>query len=230
MDSFAGSCSIELAAEKLGKKVSGAFAALIGAAVKYRLIQGKGGKLSVTPLYREYKLAYTPQDAARQLQESFLAPPLFRSVYERFKNQKLPVAHFEKLLIKEFAVPDGFASRVVMYFLDGAKQCGVLNSDNHIVESGAVVTAQEDVDFVEEEKADPPQVDGSAPTEAAELKAVVEQASRQPTAVGAPDEFRLNLRGPGMDFSLEIREMDDLELVQVMLRKIEKALKRERSV
>jgi len=43
---FAGSCSTELAAEKLGKKMSGAFQALVSATVKYRLIESKAGKLS----------------------------------------------------------------------------------------------------------------------------------------------------------------------------------------
>jgi len=222
VDSFAGSCSAELAAEKLGKRVSGAFAAVVGAASKYRLLESKAGKLWVTALYRDFKLSYTPEDAAKQLQGALLSPPLFRAIYERFKGQKLPVGHFEKLLIKEFDAPEAFASRLEKYFLEGAKQCRLLGADNILKDSTQVTLATIQTEYEDQAEADE-DVDGpsneqviTAPSEGLKVTQIMSAGS---------EEYWLNLRGPGMDFSFEIRELDDLDVIQVMIKKIEKALR-----
>lgn len=219
VDGFAGSCSAVLAAEKLGKKLSGAFSAQIASASKYRLLENKGGKLSVTSLYRNFKLAYTPEEANTCLREALLSPPLFRSVYERFKGQKLPVEHFEKMLIKEFEVPDELASRVAGYFLEGAKQCDLLNGDNTLLADLRVVLTD---DVVEEEKVSPFSV--------LQESSVVEENTREnglkttlPPSI-SDDDYHLSIRGPGTSFSIEIRDRDDLEIVQIMLKKIERAI------
>lgn len=224
VDGFAGSCGIELAAEKLGKKISGAFQALVSATVKYGLIDSKAGKLSTTILYRNFKLAYTPEETQLRLREALLSPPLFANIYERFKGQKLPVSHFEKMLMREFNVPDEVASRVSGYFLDGAKQSGLLNSENCLI-----ANADEGKFEIEEplddaiEQPDPSSevlLDG-------QFNVVAGGATQKVLAGGATthDDFQINIRGPGINFSLEIRELDDLDVVQVMLRKIERALK-----
>jgi hypothetical protein len=223
VDGFAGSCSVELAAEKLGKRLSGAFSAQISSAVKYGLIDNKNGKLTICPLYRSLKLAYTPDEATKVLREALLSPPLFNAIYNRFKGQKLPIEHFEKMLIKEFGVADEMASRVAGYFLDGAKQSALMDGDN-------VLSGEDGKD-----KEDDLEDDGAA------LLAVVpavakhediqdhaahdnKQRSMAGNAVAAED-FWLNIRGPGMNFSIEVKELDDLEIVQIMLRKIERTLK-----
>jgi hypothetical protein len=233
VDGFAGSCSVELAAEKLGKKVSGAFAALVGAAVKYGLLQSKGGKLTTTPLFREVKLAYTPQDATMQLRRAFLMPPLFRAVYDKFRSQRLPVEHFEKVLIREFSVPDAYAFRICRYFIDGAKQCNLLGPDNLLVNVDERVPQQPSNDQALSGAEDDAELGSNyelvesinVPALENRVAENVEQYKTFAVQDGATDEFRLNIRGPGVDFSLEIRELEDLELVQVMMRKIEKALK-----
>lgn len=233
VDSFAGSCSPELAAEKLGKKLSGSFSALIGACVKYRLISSKFGKLSITPTYREYKLAYTPEEAAVHLRAAFLSPPLFRSIHDRFKNQLLPVQHFQKLLVREFDVPEPIASRIVIYFLDGAKQCNLLGADNLLLEqisedssergdqdegiSVAGATAFSGGGTATKEEGDSALDDSSGNSPLRNSGALpLNKNSRN---------FDVSFQGPGINISLEIAELDDLELVNVMLRKIEKALK-----
>jgi len=220
--SFAGTCSVELAAEKLGKRVSGAFAAVVGAAVKYKLLESKAGKLWITALYRNYKLAYTPEDAAEQLREALLSPPLFRSIYDRFEGQELPVGHFEKLLIKEFKVPDNFASRLETYFIEGAKQSGLLSPENILAQHRGNIEEQGDVTDGDKRE-QTPQLSGANGT--------VETLDdhRESTIPISPstgsEEFSVSVRGPGMNFSLEIREEDDLEMLHVLIRRIEKALK-----
>jgi hypothetical protein len=233
VDSFAGNCSVELAAEKLGKKISGAFAALVGATVKYGLVHSRGGKLTNSSTFREIKLAYTPQDATMHLRKAFLTPPLFRAVYDKFHNQKLPVEHFEKVLIREFNVPDAYASRIGRYFVDGAKQCGLLGTDNVLIGADDRVLQQPSSDtaqFVEGddvesapygEAADPLNAAKPSPHVAENVEAYRTITRHDDSASG----FRMNIRGPGVDVSLEIKELDDLEIVQVMVRKIEKALK-----
>lgn len=216
VDSFAGSCSAELAAEKLGKKISGAFSALISSSVKYGLIDSKAGKLSITPLYREYKLAYTAEDANKNLTEALLRPPLFRAIFERFSGQKLPVGHFEKMLIREFDVPDDMASRVAGYFIDGAKQAGLLSGDN-LLSNG-----KEQFDNVED-------LDAQEVVNIETLPVKQPEHLSNDIAFGnqralASESFAIQIKGPGINFSIEVKDSDDLEIVQVMLRKIEKVL------
>lgn len=216
VDSFAGSCSVALAAEKLGKKESGAFNAVIGAAGKYGLVDSKAGKLFVTPLYREYKLAYTPEDAKKIMVEALLHPPLFKGIAQRFNGQKLPLGHFEKMLIREFDVPDDVASRVAGYFLDGAKQAGLLNGEGVLTIDSA---ATEILPETSEDEA----VTG--------LSSVLAPAFDTPAipnttvVTKSSEDFSIHINGPGINFSIVAKEPDDLEMVQIMLRKIEKSLK-----
>jgi hypothetical protein len=219
IDGFAGSCSAELAAEKLGKKISGAFSAQIASASKFRLVDNKAGKLSVTSLYRNYKLAYTSEDANICLRDALLSPPLFRAVYERFKGQKLPIEHFQKMLIKEFEVPDDLASRVAGYFLEGAKQSGLLNGDNTLM---ADLRAEPIDEELEEEKV-------LSPVTAQQSGAVAgttntDDSAHKSMTFAASDDYHLSIRGPGTSFAIEIRDQDDLEIVQIMLKKIERAI------
>ncbi|MPQ60158.1 hypothetical protein [Duganella sp. FT27W] len=222
VDGFAGSCSAELAAEKLGKKISGAFAAQIGSAVKFGLIENKKSKLSVTPMYRNYKLAYTPAEEASVLREAFLLPPLFSSIYNRFKGQKLPIEHFEKMLMKEFHVPDDISSRVASYFLDGAKLSGLLGTDNTWLEGKDDVQSAEfeETNVIEvDDDVSPPINRNNGPTR--------DFHSNQTDSSGKSAAYQLEIRGPGINFSITIGEEDDLEIVQIMLKKISKALKLE---
>lgn len=224
VDSFAGNCSIELAAEKLGKKVSGAFQAQISATAKYGLIDNKGGKLTTTSLYRNFKLAYTPEESSQYLQHALLLPPLFAGIYRRFKGQKLPIAHFEKMLIREFDVPEDLASRVSGYFLDGAKYAGLLNSENALIDTDGTDNNQTEEVIEETNKLEnlPSRI---LSDESSQVASVPNPKQSLAGEASQAEDFWLNIRGPGVNFSIEIRDTDDLEIVQVMLRKVAKALR-----
>jgi len=203
--------------------MSGAFSALIASTAKYGFIDNKGGKLTICPLYRNYKLAYTPDDATKFLREALLSPPLFYAIYDRFKGKKLPIEHFEKMLIKEFEVPDEMASRVAGYFLEGAKQAALLNNEN-------VLVTDEDgnkEDEVGEDGKSPLTVTPVVTTQVEGHEQLLSESTQRPVlgSVVVVEDFWLNLRGPGMNFSIEIKDLDDLEIVQIMLKKIEKTLK-----
>ena len=84
---------------------------------------------------------------------AFLTPPLFRSIFDRFEGRKLPVEHFEKLLIREFHVPEKISSRVSKYFLEGAKQCALLNANNEMTANTAevdIVTEENEPDVIDD--------------------------------------------------------------------------------
>lgn len=208
-------CSAAMAADKLGKQhTSGAYKSLVGAAVKYGLITNKKGQLAVTQLYRDIRLAYNEAEAQKETQKAFLKVPLFSDIFARFENKPLPVSHFEKLLIREFEVPDNFASRVGGYFLEGAKQCGLLgdgnvlsrenDSANEIIENGNDEEQQEDRPTVEKQKQNT-------------LHEITHPAEEE-------GKFSVRIKGPGMDSLIVVNEEEDLYIVKAMLKKVEKRL------
>lgn len=209
VDELGGNCSIEMAAERLGKKVSGAFRALISASVKYGFIETKSQKLHITALYRDYKLAYNEEEKNQKLRESFLQVPLFKNLYNRFSDKELPVSHFEKLLIREFDVPDDIGSRVASYFIDGAKVSGLLGDNNFLlgnaeamVKEVAIVDAIEDV-----------------------IEPVNSNPATFPKVINKGTEYySVQVIGPGTSFSIEIKELDDMQIVHAILKKIERTL------
>jgi hypothetical protein len=222
VDQLGGSCSTELAADKLGKQMSGAFAALVGAAVKYNLLTSKKGQLAVTQLYRNRTLAYTLDEANSNLQIAFLSPPLFKAIFERFENKTLPVSHFEKLLIREFGVPADIASRLATYFLEGAKQCELFG-ENHILRKPFTNAENESDSTITSDEEEP----SALPVTQEKAPVPMQVPILQPQ--GADDEgmFSVRIKGPGMDSLIVINEEDDLDIVEIMLKKIRRRLKAE---
>lgn len=213
VSSLGGSCSIDMAADKLGKKVSGAFAALISASVKYGLIASKEGRLSVQELYRSIKLAYTDEEKRGFVATALLSPPLFRAIVERFDGRALPVEHFEKLLIREFGVPADLASRISQYFLQGAKEAGILSASGQVSRASAEGEQPLDAD-------DGDAGEGEADTHGSEDLSVATRA-RVDASI---DEFSISFRGPGLNSTIVVRGEEDLLIVSAMLKKVSKAL------
>lgn len=220
VDELGGSCSVEMAADKLNKKVSGAFSALVGSTSKFGLISSKKGQLHISKLFKGYKLSYSEDEERNFLAEIFLQPPLFKRIHERFQNRKLPVEHFEKLLIREFDVPDAISSRVAKYFLDGAKQCGLLDQNHHLQLSLASQndTNEEEIDIILDD------LDQQLPeTDEILTSDTFPQAPRPIT--NHYEEFSVRIYGPGMDSTIVVKEAEDLIIVQAMLKKVEKRIK-----
>lgn len=207
-----GTASIEMAAEKLHKKPSGAFSALMSATVKYGLLSSKDGRLLNQPLYREIKLAYTEEERRQKLQAAFLSPPLFQSIAARFGGQSLPVEHFEKLLIREFDVPQEMASRVATYFIAGAKQCGMLSADNVLVGGGSRVIEPPKEERKVSDLQEPSSEEG---VDQIETVASVSDGS-----------YSVTVRGPGLQSTVLVRDEEDLVIVEALLAKVKKGLSR----
>ncbi len=189
VDELGGSSTMEMCAEKLGKKVSGGFHQIIQSAVKYGFIVRKKGVLTILPGYKDIKLAYNEDERISLLRKAFLNVPLFQKVCNRFANQKLPVDILSKLLIKEFGVPERMAPRVKTHFIGGAKEVGLITPDNMIV------LDRDEIDLEESKIA------------------------------SSPDSYVVKFLGPGLNSAITINEPEDLDIVKVMLNKVEKKLK-----
>jgi hypothetical protein len=128
-----GKSDIEVVASSMGKKVTGSFQALFGAAVKFGLVSVSKGAIITTPLFKSIQLAYTDDEAKALKTEAFLSAPVFRGLAEKFDGMVIPSnAVLSKMLIKEYEVDDSIAPTVVNYFLDGAKALGILDSEGKI--------------------------------------------------------------------------------------------------
>jgi len=223
VNELGGQCSTAMAADKLNKQsTSGAYKALVGAAVKYGLLINKKGQLVVTELYRDVKLAYDEKEAMKVTQKVFLSPPLFNAVFVRFENMPLPINHFEKLLIREFDVPEQLASRVSNYFLEGAKQCEMLG------EGDVLSREKEVVGDVIESDADVSSGNVNqtiyAPAVTAGNAAPSNVRTNTEHVVEEGGKFSVRIKGPGMDTLLVINEEEDLLIVKAMLKKVERKL------
>jgi hypothetical protein len=211
--SLGGNSSVEMAADKMNRKVSGAFAAVVSAAVKYGLISSKDGRLTVQPLFRSIKLAYTEDEKRKFISQALLSPPLFKAIADRFEGHALPTDHFEKLLIREFDVPQDIASRIAQYFVQGCRQAGLLGGNGVLSTKNTGVEQSNAVPELEIE---------NEPTEEPQRAIEKELSSAQKSPM---NEFSICFRGPGLDSTILIREEEDLMIVGAMLKKVEKALK-----
>jgi hypothetical protein len=210
VDSLGGECTDQSAAEHMGNKVGGAYRALIGAAVKFGLVSNHKGKLKTEPLFQDYKLAYNEAHKQEAMRRAFLTPALFLSIAKRFQGQVLP-PHFEKLLVREHDVAEDFASRLVTYFTEGAKESGIL-SPNGIINltpsNTGIANITEGTD--------------SAP---AEIVGGVIQAEADNDLSAFIRTYSVRITGPGIDSRISIKDEEDVDIVEAMLKKVRRLVK-----
>lgn len=218
-----GHCSVESAADRLNKKGGGAFQALYSSAVRYGMLSSAKGQLTTTEKYREYKLAYNSDEEKRILGEFFLTPPLFNAVFERFEGIELPLSHFEKLLIREFEVPDNMASRVSKYFVEGAKLCYLLGTDNILRRSENAERDNGALTYDALEDTSPTSISAHNLEQSTAASSLGPKISEQKSSKG----YSVRISGPGIDSLIEINEAEDLTIVQAMLNKVAKKITHE---
>lgn len=209
-DSLGGSSTAELCAEKMGNKLGGGFNNIVSAAQKFKLITHKSGQITTAPLFRDIKLSYTEEEKKLLLVTSFLSPPVFSRLYERFKGKELPISMLEKMLIKEYEVDDNAASRIKKYFVEGAKTTGLLNAQNQLIQFD--LSNQTQVEVVESEEL---QVVN-------EIAPPAQESSNSIISLSDLDEFVFHITGPGVNSKIAIREEEDFMILEAMIRKIKK--------
>ncbi|MBH8569395.1 hypothetical protein KB206_10905 [Microvirga sp. STS02] len=141
-DDTGGKCTIETAARKLNRKVSGSFKAIIGSAVKFGLITSKRELLTTTTLFKRIKHAYDKQEELAFHREAFLTPPLFTQICRKFRSRELPVQMLDVMLIREFGVEEINAQGVAKAFVDGCRMVGLLDEHNTMADIDAFASKQ----------------------------------------------------------------------------------------
>lgn len=219
VNALGGSCTLENAAQKMQRKVSGGFMVISSSAQKFKLVNFEKGLITTTEEYKLIKHSYTNSERLDLLRKSFLSPQVFSLLYERFKGKELPTEMLDKILIREFGVEESTAGRVAGYFVDGLKTYGLLN--------GSTVLG------LEQEQTEASLIQNNSKAEEPEIKAVEEQSVQQKAEALNTDasftdlnlvSFELEIAGPGINTKVTIADEEDLLIVEAMLKKIRKVL------
>jgi len=211
-----GSCSIISCAEKMNKKVSGSFNALISATIKHGLVTLKKEVLATTDLYRSIKLAYNEDEKLEKLRKAFLLPPVYEKVYERFKGKDLPISMLDKLLIRELGVEDSYGSRISGYFVEGAKAVQILENGK-LVDNLQIVNilGEDDLSNNSEENLSENNIVNQGDN-------VYQDGGHLALSAQPNDSFVINIIGPGINTKIVINEEDDLLILDAILNKVRK--------
>ncbi len=207
-----GKCNKEICADHMKRKLGGAYTDLISAANKFGLIKFSEGNLVLTQLYKDYKNSYDESERIENLRKSFFNIPLFKEVYDTYKDKKLVTKIFDKILIREFDVVKKDASKVKGYFIEAAKLVKLLNPDdsfNELNQGNKPEDNEEDVEQTTE---------------------IIQQQTMQPksTLISNSGNYVIDISGPAINQTIEIVEEDHLTLVEAALGIIKrKLLKRE---
>ncbi len=203
-----GSCSLETCADYLNKKVSGSFKSQVSSAIKYNFINTQKGMLSTTPHFKKLSLAYDDEEKTGLLRESFFNIPVFKSIYERFVNGKLPVNTLDKILIREFDVPERIAGRIANYFSGAAREANLLNADNSFVSLNGI---DDDTEV-------------SSENENNNKDIILKNSDKFVIKDKNKNNFLIKISGPGIHFEKEIKSEDDFIIVNAIIQNIQKQL------
>ena len=211
-----GSCTIELCAKAMGRKmkqgtISGPFSMLINSAIKFGMILKDlkdRDKLSITDTYRNYELAYSDEEKLEVKRRMFLNPPMFSEMVKRFEGKQLPTDILDKMLIKEYNVHPNTASQVAKYFVDGVSELGIMNPDGYLHSPSNNLEA----DNTLKTNSATPGLNGTEKTSEKDFSTEY---------VG-----RLSYVGRGLNFESKINDLDDFtDATEFLKKKIEKIIK-----
>lgn len=209
VDSLGGSSTPEICAEKMGRRFSGAFGTLLGAAGKYGFVETSKSRITTTDLYKTYKHAYTEEEKRRVLRKALENVPVFSQLIERFHEQKVPEDILAKILVREFGVRDRESSRVASFFIDGIRDAGIADSggENSSFEA----------------------VGQSTSRSVASDDDIARQANDLHISKSSPSDstsHTITINGPGFHSEIKIGDLDDILIVEAMLGRIKKQLKK----
>lgn len=209
VDALGGSCNVETCAQKLGKKVSGAFMVIISSAQKFGLVDAEKGSIKVTEDFNLIKHAYTEEEKNSLLIKAFMTPSVYSTLYDRFKGRELPVKLLDKIMIRELSVDQNVAQRIAGYFVDGLKELNLIDSNNVIL-SGAIAIDKTDSKSDEEKEV---------------IKEIQRTGEVEVKDIKQEDGFVIHIYGPGLNNKIKIADEEDLLIVEATLKKVRKALK-----
>lgn len=200
-------CSLETCASRLGMAVKGgAFNYIKAGAMKYGLVDANNGKVATTELFRQMDLAYDPAKKSALAAKAFLNPGLFLRLWEKYRGSRLPVDMLGKILAADFAVPSSISLRIASYFVDGAREVGLLGGDNTFV----IALPTTNGDQVQQKSEHTP--------------GLVETPAEPAPEVTIKTDVIVIIKGKGINFSLVIESKDDIEDVKNVLKTVERKI------
>jgi hypothetical protein len=213
--SLGGRCSIEISADKMGMKVSGSFQALYGSAQRFNLLFVSKGTLNVSELYKQIRHSYSDQERRSNKIKAFLSPAVFKHLYEKFLGLELPTEMLDKILIREFGIDELIAGRISNYFVDGCK-------DLQLLDNGILIDPDEKTKTDESEpgqkSSEPIPVSNSISYE------MINQDQLPDRSVSESADYQISIVGPNINFKMIIKELDDIQLLEGMIKKMKKKL------
>ncbi|HMK19593.1 MAG TPA: hypothetical protein VK492_15430 [Chitinophagaceae bacterium] len=222
VDYLGGNTLVTTVADRLNMSATGgSFHALAGATLKHALIEKSKEYLKITSLFKKIKLAYNEEEKLQALRESFLMPPVYSKIYEKFKNKEFPTQMLDKILIRELNVQEDIASRVANYFIKGTTYCALL-INNRLVEVNST-----DNDKV----ADETEMTVSPVNTSVKNKLPFyggEDLIHTKNFPNDSNSFIVHIYGHGIDSKLLVNDDDDLIIVEATLNKLRKKLKEEK--
>ena len=211
-----GSCTLETCADKMNLKISGSFHALCASTQKFKLIATQKGILQTTELYKLIKHSYSEEEMMDSKIKSFLTPPVFSKLFEKFNNKELPVSMLEKILIREFEIDPELAGRIGNYYVDGCKDLGLLGPGNILARKQNSEPTSEPVQPAGEAKA----ALNAESTKIMDSPSDLYRAGQSIRINTDESNFSVHIVGPGTDFRIVISETDDIFLLEAMIKKI----------
>lgn len=212
-----GRCSVADCAERLGKKVSGAFKALVSAAIKHGLLVNRREVLTITPLYRRYQQAGNEAEKLGLLRQAFLLPPLYHRIFERYKGQELPSSGLDELMVQEFGADEAYASRLVGYFTEGVRQL-------QLTQDGRLSVAVPNLPLAYPEPDEEPDYPPVPPRQQPTPQWQTEQARTQARRAEKELSFAFSVDGPELKASFRLGAEEDLRLAEAVLTAIRSRL------
>ncbi len=217
VDALGGSCSVEMCAEKMQRRISGGFMVIISSAQKFSLITFEKSIITITEEYKLIKNSNTNNEKMAFLKKAFLMPQVFSIMYDRFKGSELPVNMLDKILISEFGIEENKAGRVAGYFIDGLKSFGLLNGNNIVEDPREIKVESKPAETVAGPELNP----------AVTQNEKVLEPEHPDTSFNAKkiESYGLQLSGLAISLKINIEDEADLQIAEAVLNKIRKSFK-----
>ncbi len=228
VNDLGGSCTIKSCAEKLKKKVSGGFGMLISSSIKHDLIIRKGEILAISDLYKKIKFSNNDANRAAFMLSSFLNPVLYSKIYEEFEGKELTVNNLNQILVMKLEVEETKATIIAKNFMQGAKKLGllsngVLTSTNNLILSNSGFNANIELDKNEFELTEKP-LNKNINTFI--LDKPSDKSLSTTNGISSTLDYKWNISGPEMEVKLSIKDVDDLLILESIINKLRKELKK----
>ncbi len=190
-------------AAKLNRSVSGDFNALISSSVKYGVLLNKKDTLQATPLFSDFRLAYTPKEEKGWLRKMVLSIPVFKTLIDTVSEDTVRnEALLMKMLSKDYKISDRNAKKVARAFAD--------NYEIAFKETDAAATV-------------------SAPAfESVKIPGVTtftgmpsDTSSASTRAVDPAAGYRIEISGPNLEIKFTLRSANDMKILSACLEKMQ---------